>query len=67
MVEPQQAQVQKGEHDSVSSWWSWWSVCEKVSFPLSNTLQSSVSPQGIHERMRMYKENMTEKNFIGQM
>lgn len=66
MVELQQAHVQKGEHDSVSCGCSWWSVCEKVSLPLSNTLQSFVSPQGRHERMRIYKENMTEKIFIGQ-
>jgi hypothetical protein len=64
MFVPQQAQVQKGEHDSVSSWWSWWSVWEKVSLPLSNTLQSSVSPQGRHVSMSMYMENMTEKTFI---
>lgn len=53
MMEPQQAQMQKGEHDSVSAWWLWWSIWAKFSFPLFNILQSSVSLQGSSESMRM--------------
>lgn len=65
--EPQQAQVQKGEQDSESSRWLWWLVSAKVSLPLSNILQSCVSPQGRHERTSKYEENMIENNFISQI
>ncbi len=46
---PQQAQIQKGEQVSVSSWWVLWLVSENAIFSLSTTLQSSTSPQGRHE------------------
>ena len=65
--EPQQAQIQKGEQVSVSSWCAECAVLENEILSLSDTLQSSTSPQGRHESTSRYTDNMTETIFTKQM
>ena len=61
---PQQAQIQKGEQYSASSWCDEWSVCENKILSIPVSVQSSISPQGRNESVSTYKANMTENIFM---